>query len=158
MRILLTLVFTVFYSFAVASAGDEKFAQETAIDVYKSEHCGCCNGWIDHLDKTGFQTNPINHTQMNGIKDKFGIHPKLRSCHTGVAGNYVFEGHVPPISMKQFLDNPPPGAIGLSVPGMPIGSAGMEDGDRFQAYKVWLMNKDGTVEEFASINSYEDQF
>lgn len=133
-------------------------AAHTNIDVYKSPSCGCCNGWLEHLDAHGFQTNAINTHDMSQIKDKFGIDARLRSCHTGSANGYVFEGHVPVSVIREFIAKPPEGAIGLSVPGMPIGSPGMEDGDHFQPYKVWLLTAEGNLTEYASIERYDMQF
>ncbi len=81
------------------------------------------------------------------------------SCHTAVTENgYVFEGHVPARYIAQFLNDPPAGAVGLSVPAMPVGSPGMEYKDEFMPYQVLLVNKDGSVEVYASVESYQQQF
>jgi hypothetical protein len=95
---------------------------------------------------------------VNRIKNDYGIAPEFQSCHTAVTSNgYVFEGHIPARFVQQFLENPPDDAIGLSVPGMPAGSPGMEMGDRFTPYKVWLLKKDGSADVFASVNSRDQQ-
>jgi len=151
------LSFCIFFS-ATSYAQLEEKAQQSTLEVYKSPSCGCCNGWVEHLNTSGFHTKSINTNDMSAIKNKFGVDARLRSCHTGIAQGYVFEGHVPPTAIKTFLANPPEEAIGLSVPGMPIGSPGMEDGDRFQPYKVWLLRANGEITEFLSINSYDEQF
>ena len=100
----------------------------------------------------------VEDADMTSIKNRFDLPSEARSCHTAVHGDYFFEGHVPPALVKSFIQNPPEGAKGLVVPGMPIGSAGMEDGDRFQPYKVWLMRNNGEFEEYASIGTYSEQF
>ena len=87
------------------------------------------------------------------IKQKFNIKSEYRSCHTAVSEDgYIFEGHVPSKYIAQFLSEKNTNAIGLSVPGMPIGSPGMEVGDRFMPYKVLILFKDGTSEVYAEIN------
>jgi hypothetical protein len=83
----------------------------------------------------------------------YEIKPEYRSCHTGVSSNgYIFEGHVPSKYVTQFLSEDHPSAIGLSVPGMPLGSPGMEVGDRFMPYKVLILYKDGTSKVYADVN------
>jgi len=134
-------------------------AQTTNLAVYKSPTCGCCTGWVDHLHDSGVKTDIFNSNTVHEIKDRFGIAHQARSCHTAVyQDRFVFEGHVPPALVKKFMANPPKGAVGLIVPGMPIGSAGMEDGDRFQPYDVWLLDDQGNYSVYASVNSYDEQF
>ena len=128
-------------------------------EVYKSPTCGCCVKWIDHLEQYGF-TSTINHpSDMNAVKKKLGISSQTASCHTAVSEKgYVFEGHIPGPYIQQFLQNPPENAIGLSVPAMPVGSPGMEVGDRFQPYKIYQLNEDGTLQVYASVDKPEQQY
>lgn len=144
---------------AQAGASASVNAGPVALDVYKSPTCGCCTSWIEHADKHGFES-AIHHPQdLNGIKDELGIAPRFRSCHTAVTDEgYAFEGHVPAKLVQQFLDNPPDGALGLAVPGMPAGSPGMEMGDRFDAYPVVLLYKDGRFELYEEITEQEAQY
>lgn len=128
------------------------------LTVYKSPTCGCCGAWVDHMEGAGVQTTTIEDADMAAIKNRFNLPMEARSCHTATHGDYFFEGHVPPALVKAFLQSPPPEAKGLIVPGMPIGSAGMEDGDKFQPYKVWLMTNDGEFREFAAVDTYAEQF
>ena len=123
---------------------------DATLDVFKDENCGCCVGWIDHMQEAGFASK-INHPRdLNGVKEELGVLPKWQSCHTAVTkGGYVFEGHIPAKYIEQFLASPPEGALGLAVPGMPLGSPGMEMGGRFTPYDVGLMNKDGSSSVFA---------
>jgi len=90
---------------------------------------------------------------------KYGIKPNYRSCHTAVTRNgFAFEGHVPAKFIKQFLAEKHNNAIGLSVPAMPVGSPGMEVGERFMPYNVLILFKDGTSEVYAEVKTYEEQF
>ena len=94
-----------------------------------------------------------NHKNLTEIKETLGIKPEYRSCHTGVSKDgYIFEGHIPSQYVAQFLSEDHPDALGLSVPGMPLGSPGMEVGDRFMPYEVLLLNKDGSSEVYAKVN------
>ncbi len=164
----LTKVATLIALSLVLSACDENSptennSQSTAsaihLDVYKSESCGCCGIWVEHMEGNNFAT-AIHHPQdLNAVKLEHSIDPQWQSCHTAVSKEgYVFEGHVPAKFVQQFLDQPPADAIGLAVPGMPLGSPGMEVGDRFTPYKIQLLKKDGSTEIYADIASLEDQF
>ena len=137
------------------------FAQTTAarpLDVYKSETCGCCVNWIDHMQAHGFESTVYHPADLNGVKAELGVLPEWQSCHTAVTTEgYLFEGHVPARHINEFLAAPPTGALGLAVPGMPMGSPGMEVGNRFSPYDILLMKKDGTATVFASIKSPADQ-
>lgn len=125
------------------------------LDVYKSPTCGCCVKWMDHLEKSGFST-----TGHHGNPDQdFGVPARYGSCHTGISEQgFVFEGHVPARYVRQFLENPPEGALGLTVPAMPVGSPGMEYQNEFMPYQVLLLKRDGSVEVFAAVESYGQQF
>lgn len=115
---------------------------------YKSPYCGCCGEWTKHMTEAGFDIKEELHDNMNPIKEKFGITPKLASCHTAVIDGYVFEGHIPAEDIKAFLENPPKNAKGLAVPGMPMGSPGMEYGDKKDTYSVYAFNEKGQVFEY----------
>jgi len=133
--------------------------KDATVVVHKSPTCGCCGKWVDHLDKESLSNNVNNHPNMGAVKAIYGIEHQYGSCHTSISKQgYAFEGHVPAKFIKQFLEQPPKDAIGLAVPGMPVGSPGMEVGERFDAYEVLLLLKDGTSEVYATINSYEEQF
>jgi hypothetical protein len=127
--------------------------------VYKSESCGCCIHWMEHLESNGISSTAQHPADLSGLKGAMGIRPQMQSCHTGVVDDqYVFEGHVPAKLIKQFMDSPPEGSIGLSVPRMPVGSPGMEVGDRFDAYQVMLLMDDGSAQIYATINSPAEQY
>ena len=135
-------------------------SQSILLEVYKSPTCGCCKKWINHINDNGFQSKVHNFQNISSIKEKKGIEPRYRSCHTAISkGGYAFEGHVPAKFIQQFLkekhDND---VIGLSVPAMPLGSPGMEVGDKFHPYKVLLLKSDGTYDIYAEVQMYEEQF
>jgi hypothetical protein len=137
---------------------DSSTKPKLSLTVYKSPSCGCCSKWVDHLQTNDFSVKAVNHEDMAGIKAQAGIQAQYQSCHTGFSEQgYVFEGHVPARYVEAFLIDPPAGAIGLAVPAMPVGSPGMEMGQRFQAYKVMLLFKDGRSKVFAQVNTPDDQ-
>lgn len=112
------------------------------IDVYKSPTCGCCNKWIDHLKANGFAVRSHDTPDVVQHKIRLGITPGYDSCHTAEVGGYVIEGHVPAKDIKRLLKEKPQ-ARGLTVPGMPIGSPGMEQGQHKDMYEVLLLDKNG---------------
>ena len=129
------------------------------LDVYKSPYCGCCTLWMDHLVENGFTSTSHHPEELGVLKQELGVPARYGSCHTGVSeAGFVFEGHVPARYVRAFLDNPPEDAIGLTVPAMPVGSPGMEYKDQFNPYDVLLLKRDGSVEVYASVASYEEQF
>jgi len=139
---------------STASNADIGRPTETDFLVYKSPTCGCCNDWLTHLQSNGFTTDFVQTENLSEIKEKLGIPQSYASCHTAVSRQgYVFEGHIPAHVIQRFLAERPPNAIGLAVPGMPIGSPGMEMGDRFEPYDVILLRKDGKTELFTRISA-----
>jgi hypothetical protein len=100
-------------------------AAPQALTVYKTPYCGCCKGWITHMTRAGFKTDVREVEDLNPIRSQHGVPFELSSCHTALIGGYVVEGHVPPADVVRLLKEKPK-AIGLTVPGMPIGSPGME--------------------------------
>tara|TARA_R110001583_G_scaffold175202_2_gene329782 strand:- start:3137 stop:3661 length:525 start_codon:yes stop_codon:yes gene_type:complete len=133
-------------------------AHSSILTVYKSASCGCCGIWAANMDTNGFKTITVNRDNLSGFKTSKGIKPRYQACHTALSREgFVFEGHVPAKFIKQFLEEKPEGAIGLSVPGMPVGSPGMEQGDQFMPYKVVLLKADGSVSNYAEVNSLKEQ-
>lgn len=117
-------------------------ADAPAITVYKSPTCGCCAMWVEHLEAAGFDVTSVDRTDMGVVKDSLGVPGDLSSCHTAVVDGYVVEGHVPAAQVTRLLEERPD-ALGLAVPGMPIGSPGMEMGDRRDPYDVLLVGEGG---------------
>ncbi|MGQ0673173.1 MAG: DUF411 domain-containing protein [Hyphomicrobium sp.] len=119
--------------------------------VFKSESCQCCNKWIKHMSDAGIalDAKDIPNSERTRMRVHFGIRSEWAACHTAIIGGYLIEGHVPAEDVKRLLEEKPD-AMGLTVPGMPKGSPGMEqeDGSK-EPYDVLLMKKDGTTEVFA---------
>jgi hypothetical protein len=126
-------------------------AAEGSVEVWKSPSCECCGAWVEHLEQNGFnvKVNAGTPSMLDRIKRQAGIGEKLAACHTAKIGAYVIEGHVPATDIKRLLTEEPD-ALGLTVPGMPVGSPGMErDDGKTEPYDVLLVKKDGTTEVFA---------
>lgn len=119
------------------------------VTVYKSPTCGCCGDWVKHLEDNDFEVLVRDTQNLNPIKVEAGLTPALASCHTAFVGGYVIEGHVPASDIRRLLEQAPD-ARGLSVPGMPVGSPGMEMGDRQDAYQVLMFNDEGQTRVFSS--------
>ncbi len=116
--------------------------------VHKNASCGCCGAWIDHMKHNGFEMTANNVDNLGQIKEKAGVPYGMGSCHTTEIGGYFIEGHVPAAEVKRLLTEKPK-AKGLTVPAMPIGSPGMESGDRVDPYEVLLVHEDGTTSVYA---------
>lgn len=121
-------------------------AAAPVIEVFRSESCGCCGAWVEHLKANGFATRVVNVENPSDYRQRSGIPDKLGSCHTGMVGGYAIEGHVPASDIKRLLAQKPK-ARGLAVPAMPLGSPGME-GPRKDPYDVLLVQTDGHTRVF----------
>ncbi len=115
--------------------------------MYKDPHCGCCDAWARHMQDNGFRIDSKIDAQMPETKDKLGVPGSLRSCHTARIGSYLFEGHVPADLVKKVLRDKP-AIAGLAVPGMPLGSPGMEGPTR-QPYQVLTFGRQGRTTVYA---------
>lgn len=122
-------------------------ANAADVVVYKSPTCGCCTAWVDHLEENGLSVEVHNRRDMNPVKDQMGVPARLRSCHTAVADDYVIEGHVPADLISKALGEKPD-VKGLAVPGMPMGSPGME-GPRKDDYAILTFTEDGQTSVYA---------
>lgn len=125
-----------------------KGSEPGTVVVYKSATCNCCSKWVEHLRQAGLKVEVHNENAMNPLKAKLGVPPDLASCHTALVNGYVIEGHVPASDIQRLLTERPQ-AKGLAVPGMPIGSPGMEQGDRIDPYEVLLFSDTGKPQVFA---------
>jgi hypothetical protein len=123
-------------------------ARLPVVDVYKSPSCGCCKDWIRHLEANGFKVRAHDTDDVVGHKYRLGVPPGYGACHTAEVGGYLIEGHVPAREIKRLLKDRPK-ARGLTVPGMPIGSPGMEQGARRDPYEVLLVLPDGGTRTYA---------
>ena len=122
------------------------------INVWKTPSCGCCHEWVAHLRKSGFEVVTHDVEDTAPIRQKLGLNAKFGSCHTARLGHYVVEGHVPAQELRRLLREQPK-ALGLAVPGMPMGSPGMEMGDSRDAYDVLLILTDGSSRVYQSYPS-----
>src|SRR5690625_266304 len=121
-------------------------ASELSAEVWKDPNCGCCNEWVQHLEEVGIQVRTSN-AGNTGIRERLGIAEQFGSCHTARVGGYAIEGQVPAFDIKRLLEEKPD-AIGLAVPGMPVGSPGMDSslyGNRKDTYDALLMHVDGST-------------
>ena len=131
----------------IAVVVNQSAAQATDIVVYKSPSCGCCKKWVSHLEKNGYSVEVHNQHDMSPIKAEYGVPRRLQSCHTAKVGDYVIEGHVPADEIDRLLKEKPQ-ITGLAVPGMPMGSPGME-GPRKDPYEVLTFQDNGKTSVFS---------
>ena len=119
-----------------------------AVLVFKNPSCGCCGAWVEHLQAAGFSVSVREVEDTAPVRRKLGLPEKYGSCHTATVAGYVLEGHVPAADVKRLLATKPV-ALGLAVPGMPVGSPGMEVGDRVDPYVVLLVDRAGQSTVFS---------
>jgi hypothetical protein len=120
-----------------------------SMTVYQGPQCGCCGLWIEHMKEFGFEAEVHYRNDLGEVKQAFGIRPELSSCHTAIVNGYIVEGHVPGDVVRRFLAEAP-SARGLTVPGMPTGSPGMEvPGGRVDDYSVYLFTASGDVQIYS---------
>ncbi len=122
-------------------------SKSPTINVYRDPSCSCCGGWIEHLAAQGFQPTSIATSDMEKLKQQYGVPEGFASCHTAVIDKYVIEGHVPAEDIKRLLVEKP-NVTGIAVPGMPIGTPGMEDGDRKDSFTVLSFDEQGKTAAF----------
>ena len=136
---------------ATATVGAQAAPAKVLVDVWKSPTCGCCKDWMRHMEDHGFQVR-AHDTGNTAMRERMNIPLKLGSCHTAVVGRYAIEGHVPAKDVLRLIKERAD-AIGLTVPGMPVGSPGMdgpEYGERRDPYDVLLVRADGSTSVFSS--------
>ena len=113
--------------------------------VYKTPYCGCCTNWITQMEDKGLSAKTIVKDNFDDMKAKNGIKPNMRSCHTAFIDGYVIEGHVNYSAIQRLLREKPKDVIALSVPGMVVGSPGMEMGNKKMPYNIIAIRKDGST-------------
>lgn len=135
-----------------ASSGTAKAALPL-VEVWKSPTCGCCGDWITYLQANGFRTKVNEVESTVPMRRRLGLDDKYGSCHTALVGGYLLEGHVPAREVKRLLQEKPKGVVGIAVPGMPLGSPGM-DGPVYEGKKtphdVLLVMRDGSASVYQS--------
>lgn len=125
-------LFTCGLALAAATAGAQTLPE---VVMHKDPNCGCCAKWARHLEANGFRVRSVDEIDMEAVKRRFAVPPRLTSCHTARVGGYVIEGHVPASAIRRLLREKP-ALAGLSAPGMPAGSPGMEVPGEREAYDV----------------------
>lgn len=136
--------------YASTSDSKTKTINSNEMIVYKDSNCGCCTKWAEHMRENGFTVTERPVDDLDKIKDSFGVPKDKRSCHTAVMGKYIFEGHIPAESIKKFLKSSTD-LKGLTVPGMRMGSPGMEYGSHKSKFTVLSFDKDGKISTFENI-------
>ena len=144
MKPIVTFIVFCIVFISSANAGD---LLSKHITVYKNPECDCCVKWIEYLHSYGYQVDQQNIRDVHKIKRKLGIPIELSACHTGVIDGYVVEGHITHRDIKRLLLFKPK-VKGIAVPGMPIGTPGMERGDKREPYKVFSFDENGVVDVF----------
>jgi hypothetical protein len=128
-----------FIAAAAALAAGRARAEARDLTVYKTPWCGCCKGWVTHMQRAGFRATVVEVEDLAPVRARHGVPFVLSSCHTAVIAGYVVEGHVPPGDVARLLRERPK-ALGLTVPGMPLGSPGMEQpGGQAERYETLLL-------------------
>lgn len=133
----------------LASVGSARAQAGPLMEVWKDPQCGCCHDWISHVEKGGWSVL-VRDVGNNAVRASLGMPQRLGSCHTARVQGYVIEGHVPVREIQRLLRERPV-ALGLAVPGMPVGSPGMDGavyGGRRDRYEVLLVLRDGRTEVF----------
>ena len=134
---------------STASSAPPTAADSPLLTVHKSPTCGCCALWVDHVEASGFRAEIQLANDIEPVKRRVGVPAGYGSCHTAEVEGYFIEGHVPASDIQRLLKERPD-ALGLTVPGMPMGSPGMEvPSGEVRPYTVFLVHKDGTVSPFS---------
>lgn len=131
------------FGFTTVAKGDPSHE----IKVYKSSECSCCKRWVKYLESKNYTVTVVNTRNVLAQKARLGVPPKVAACHTAEIDGYVVEGHVTDRDIQRMLLFRPK-IIGIAVPGMPIGTPGMEDGETRVPYNVMSFDKDGKMEVF----------
>ncbi|MGG6240306.1 DUF411 domain-containing protein [Nodosilinea sp. AN01ver1] len=130
-----------------AMAGESVQPNLPELTVYRSPTCRCCGHWVDHMKAAGFQVQDVVTEDMAALKAQYGVSEAVASCHTATVGSYVIEGHVPAADVQRLSEQP--NVLGIAAPGMPMGSPGMEMGDRIDPYTVVSFTQAGETATFA---------
>lgn len=136
---------------AIPTVACSRPAKAAVLNVYKSPSCGCCGAWVDNVRVSGLDVVVHELEDVAPVATKAGVPDAARSCHTAIVDGYFVEGHVPAPDIRKLLRERPK-ARGIAVPGMPIGSPGMEQGDRKDAYATLIVDREGAMRVFTQHN------
>ena len=159
LRILALLALTLGPMASIAAAPSTKAPADKSVSpplemtVYRSPTCTCCGRWLEHMKQNGFVIKDIQTEDMDAIKHQHGVPDSLQSCHTALVSGYWVEGHVPAEDVKKLLRDKP-AVAGISVPGMPVGTPGMEMGPRKDPYAVVQLDKSGNTSVFQDYSGH----
>lgn len=142
-------VFVLGFCATAAGAACAKPTQSAAIRVYKTPTCGCCGAWVQHLRDNNFSVEVEDMDDVTPVARKLGVPDELRSCHTAEVAGYFVEGHVPASDVRKLIAERPV-ALGIAVPGMPIGSPGMEQAGKAEDFVTLLVRRGGKSDAFVS--------
>jgi len=143
-----TLIQIILFAAGISQTMVSQAESLPAVTVYKSPTCGCCKKWVKHMQDNGFEVKAVDMKDMKSIKSMSGVRQEFASCHTARVGGYVVEGHVPASDIKRLLAEKPK-VRGLTAPGMPMGSPGME-GPRKDKYQVLSFDNKGITGVYAN--------
>ena len=134
----------------LAASSKQPALPTSPLTVYRSPTCGCCKDWVAHMEAAGFQINDNVTSEMETVRQTYGVPEQISSCHTALIDGYVVEGHVPATDVQRLLAEKP-NVVGLTAPGMPVGSPGMEMDNRSDPYVVYTFTSDA-ISAFAAHN------
>jgi hypothetical protein len=146
----LAIALCLYTSFGYSETSIENGSAE--VIVHRSPTCSCCEKWVEHLKQNNFTVKDIISEDVQSVKTKYGVPKEMASCHTAIVNGYVVEGHVPATDVKMLLKNKPK-IVGISVPGMPKGTPGMEMGGKKDAYQVLSFDTENHIKVFNSFQS-----
>ena len=144
------LVFAFLPADTAIATSVEQSALPASLTIYRSPTCGCCKDWVAHMKSAGFQINDNVTSEMKTVRQTYGVPEAISSCHTALIDGYVVEGHVPAMDVQRLLAERPD-VVGLTAPGMPVGSPGMEMDNRSDPYVVYAFSSDA-IAAFAEHN------
>lgn len=145
-RIIIGLVLGVMLSFGFSTVVYAS-SHAPSMTVYRDPSCSCCGGWIEHINTQGLHAENVPTSDMDALKQQYRVPDDLASCHTAILDGYVIEGHVPVEDIKRLLAEQP-NITGIAVPGMPVGTPGMESGDRRDSFTVFSFDDQGNTQVF----------
>ena len=137
-------------SLPARSAPTSGLSTPIVVTSYRSSTCGCCKGWLDHLRKAGFTVKDYVTDNIGSVKQRYGVPDQMQSCHTARIGGYTVEGHIPVSAIQRLLKERPKVA-GIAVPGMPLGSPGMESPLKKESYTVFTFTASGRTQPFQAV-------
>jgi len=148
----IALISSGFRQAQIDQVGSSTASANVKVVAYRSPTCGCCEGWVTHIKNYGFEVEDKVGEDLIAIKQQHGVPPEIASCHTAMIDGYVVEGHIPAADIQKLLVEKP-NIKGIAVPGMPLGSPGMEAGSTKEPYTVFSFDGQGQIQPFVEHHS-----